>query len=79
MVIIVNLYKIYGDKRMDILSIDYNEDKRYIEELREHLNKLIKIRGISSDEVIKVSGDLDKLIVKYYLKNYMLRVLPNSI
>ena len=57
---------------MNILSIDYNEDKMYIEELRDHLNKLIKIRGISSDEVIKVSRDLDKLIVKYYRENYML-------
>jgi len=69
---ILNLYRIYGDKSMNILSIDYNEDKMYIEELRDHLNKLIKIRGISSDEVIKVSRDLDKLIVKYYRENYML-------
>ena len=37
-----------------------------MEELRIELNNLIDIKGIASDEVIKASTDLDKLIVKYY-------------
>ena len=40
-----------------------------MEELRELLNKLIEVKGISSDEVIKISRDLDKLILKYYQEN----------
>ena len=37
-----------------------------MEELREKLINLIDIKGISSEEVIKISTDLDKLIIKYY-------------
>lgn len=37
-----------------------------MEELRELLNKLIEVKGISSDDVIKISEDLDKLIIKFY-------------
>lgn len=37
-----------------------------MEELREKLINLIEIKGISSEEVIKVSTELDELILKYY-------------
>jgi len=57
---------------LNTISIDSKESKKYIEELRELLHKLIEIKGISSDEVIKVSRDLDKLIVKYYQENQII-------
>lgn len=37
-----------------------------MEELRKELNNLIDIKGIASEEVIKISTDLDKYIVEYY-------------
>jgi len=57
---------------LNTISIDSKESKKYIEELRELLHKLIEIKGISSDEFIKVSRDLDKLIVKYYQENQII-------
>ena len=41
-----------------------------MEELRELLNNLIEIKGINSEEVIKVSTDLDELILKHYQENH---------
>lgn len=41
-----------------------------MEELRELLNNLIEIKGINSEEAIKVSTDLDELILKYYQENH---------
>ena len=44
--------------------MDNNE--KLMEQLKEELINLIEIKGILSEEVIKVSTDLDKLIVEYY-------------
>lgn len=41
-----------------------------MEELREKLMNLIEIKGISSEEVIKVSTELDELIIKHYQRIY---------
>ncbi|MDV3426446.1 MAG: aspartyl-phosphate phosphatase Spo0E family protein [Bacillota bacterium] len=40
-----------------------------MEELKEQLNKLIEEKGISSDEVLKLSRIVDKLINDYYKSN----------
>jgi hypothetical protein len=37
-----------------------------MEELRRKLINLIEIKGVLSEEVIKVSTELDELIVKHY-------------
>jgi len=34
------------------------------------LTNLIEVKGIDSEEVIKISTELDELIVKYYQESY---------
>lgn len=55
---------------MNTISIDFREENKYMEELRQQLIRLIEIKGISSDEVIEASKNLDKLIVKYYQRRF---------
>lgn len=46
-----------------------------MEVLREKLINLIEVMGITSEEVIKASTDLDKLIIRYYKeKKYALEL-----
>ena len=59
-----------GDKSMNTMRIEYEKNKKHIEELRERLHQLIAEKGVSSKEVIKVSTDLDKLIVKHYPQRF---------
>ena len=54
---------------MHTINIDCKERREYMEDLRSKLIYLIELKGISSEEVIKVSRDLDKLIVKHYQNN----------
>jgi cupin superfamily acireductone dioxygenase involved in methionine salvage len=50
------------------MRTEYERNKKHIEELREKLHQLIEEEGVSSRDVIKISTDLDKLIVKHYPK-----------
>ena len=54
---------------MNTINIDCKKGEECMEKLRNQLNKLIELKGISDEEVIKVSRDLDKLIVIHYQNN----------
>lgn len=48
-----------------------------IQELKEKLNKRLLTESLASDNVIKLSQELDKLILEYYKSNFPAHLKSN--
>lgn len=52
--------------------------KEKIDCLREKLNKLLEEKDKNIEEILRVSQELDLLILKYYTNNGDINTLPND-